>query len=138
MSASPSVFMIYRMRRNIHRKDAERLEAPVQRHYLLSLLRVLPAMAVGCPAFRKRLGIIFPKIHRRIGPPGAKPRQIEIGMKIEDPLENQIGFWKRVLTSTERSELYNSGNGLAYENFAPPATGSLLWTPRHFNHLIVR
>lgn len=27
---------------------------------------------------------------------------------------DELGFWKRVLTSTERTQLYNSGNGLAY------------------------
>jgi hypothetical protein len=27
---------------------------------------------------------------------------------------DEVGFWKRVLTSGERSQLYNSGNGLAY------------------------
>lgn len=31
-----------------------------------------------------------------------------------DGLIDEVGFWKRVLTSTERTALYNSGNGLAY------------------------
>jgi hypothetical protein len=29
-------------------------------------------------------------------------------------LIDEVGFWKRVLTSQERSDLYNSGNGLSY------------------------
>lgn len=35
---------------------------------------------------------------------------------------DEIGFWKRVLTSAERTELYNSGAGLAYP-FSTPAAG---------------
>jgi hypothetical protein len=31
-----------------------------------------------------------------------------------DGLIDQVAFWKRVLTSDERTALYNSGNGLAY------------------------
>jgi len=31
-----------------------------------------------------------------------------------DGLIDEVGFWKRILTSQERSNLYNSGNGLAY------------------------
>ncbi len=31
-----------------------------------------------------------------------------------DGLICEVGFWKRVLTSTERTDLYNSGAGLAY------------------------
>jgi hypothetical protein len=31
---------------------------------------------------------------------------------------DEVGFWKRVLTSGERSDLYNSGNGLSYDSFA--------------------
>lgn len=34
---------------------------------------------------------------------------------------DEVGFWKRVLTSGERAELYNSGSGLAYP-FAPLVT----------------
>jgi hypothetical protein len=37
-----------------------------------------------------------------------------------DGLLDEVGFWKRVLTSDERTALYNGGNGLAY----PFATGS--------------
>jgi hypothetical protein len=40
-----------------------------------------------------------------------------------DGLIDEVGFWKRVLTSQERTDLYNSGNGLAY-----PFTTS---TPQH-------
>lgn len=31
-----------------------------------------------------------------------------------DGLIDEVGFWKRVLTSDERATLYNNGNGLAY------------------------
>lgn len=31
-----------------------------------------------------------------------------------DGMIDEMGFWKRVLTADERTELYNSGNGLAY------------------------
>lgn len=31
-----------------------------------------------------------------------------------DGLIDEVGFWKRVVTSGERTELYNGGNGLAY------------------------
>lgn len=31
-----------------------------------------------------------------------------------DGLIDEVGVWRRVLTSTERTSLYNSGNGLAY------------------------
>lgn len=31
-----------------------------------------------------------------------------------DGLIDEVSFWKRVLTSTERTQLYNGGNGLAY------------------------
>jgi hypothetical protein len=34
-----------------------------------------------------------------------------------DGLIDEAGFWKRVLTSSERAALYNSGNGLSYDNF---------------------
>lgn len=30
---------------------------------------------------------------------------------------DEVGFWKRVLTSQERADLYNSGAGLSYDNF---------------------
>lgn len=30
---------------------------------------------------------------------------------------DEVGLWKRVLTVEERTDLYNSGNGLAYESF---------------------
>lgn len=35
---------------------------------------------------------------------------------------DEWGCWNRVLIPTEIGQLYNSGNGLAYENFAPPST----------------
>jgi hypothetical protein len=31
-----------------------------------------------------------------------------------DGLIDQVGFWKRVLTSSERTQLYNNGNGMSY------------------------
>ncbi len=37
-----------------------------------------------------------------------------------DGLIDEVGFWKRVLTSQERTDLYNSGAGLAYP-FTPAA-----------------
>lgn len=40
-----------------------------------------------------------------------------------DGLIDEVGFWKRVLTSDERTSLYNSGAGLAYPfGGGPPAT----------------
>jgi hypothetical protein len=36
-------------------------------------------------------------------------------------LLDEISIWSRVLTSDERTALYNSGNGLAYENFGGSA-----------------
>lgn len=36
------------------------------------------------------------------------------GSQFWDGTIDEVGFWKRVLTSTERTQLYNSGNGLAY------------------------
>ena len=39
-------------------------------------------------------------------------------------LIDEVGFWKRVLTSQERTDLYNSGNGLAY----PFGSGGTLHT----------
>lgn len=38
----------------------------------------------------------------------------DAGLNVLDGLIDQVGFWKRVLTSDERTELYNSGDGLAY------------------------
>lgn len=42
-----------------------------------------------------------------------------------DGLIDEVGFWKRVLTSQERTDLYNSGNGLSYDNFAGGGGGGL-------------
>lgn len=50
---------------------------------------------------------------------------------------DEAGFWKRVLTSTERSDLYNGGAGLAYSGFGGgsanatvnPSSVSATWTP---------
>ena len=34
-----------------------------------------------------------------------------------DGIMDEIGFWKRVLTSQERTDLYNGGSGLSYDSF---------------------
>ena len=41
-----------------------------------------------------------------------------------DGLIDEVGFWKRVLTSQERTDLYNGGAGLSYDSFggASPQT----------------
>lgn len=39
---------------------------------------------------------------------------------------DEMGFWKRVLTSDERTQLYNGGNGLAYPFTAASASRLLL------------
>ena len=38
-----------------------------------------------------------------------------------DGLIDEVGFWKRRLTTDEIAQLYNSGNGLSYDDFDPPA-----------------
>jgi hypothetical protein len=40
------------------------------------------------------------------------------GTETFDGVMDEVGFWKRVLTADERTELYNSGNGLSYDDFA--------------------
>lgn len=35
-----------------------------------------------------------------------------------DGIIDEVGFWKRTLTTQERTDLYNSGNGLSYDSFA--------------------
>jgi hypothetical protein len=40
------------------------------------------------------------------------------GGRYMDGLIDEVGFWKRVLTSQERTDLYNTGNGLSYDEFA--------------------
>lgn len=42
-----------------------------------------------------------------------------------DGLIDEVGFWKRVLTSGERTQLYNGGSGLAY----PFTAGGVVVTP---------
>jgi hypothetical protein len=42
-----------------------------------------------------------------------------------DGLIDEVGFWKRVLTSAERTELYNSGNGRDYAYITAAAGVSL-------------
>lgn len=53
-----------------------------------------------------------------------------------DGLIDSLSFWKRVLTSDERTELYNSGNGLDYPFTA--SASSLIYRPNRFQHLLVR
>ena len=38
----------------------------------------------------------------------------QTGGELMDGIIDEVGFWKRVLTSGERTQLYNSGAGLAY------------------------
>lgn len=46
-----------------------------------------------------------------------------------DGLIQQVGFWKRTLTSQERTDLYNGGSGLAYENFGGGGGGTTRGMP---------
>ena len=49
---------------------------------------------------------------------------------------DEVGFWKRVLTSSERSELHNSGSGLAYPFSTGNQTGNLNNTIRNVRHAL--
>jgi concanavalin A-like lectin/glucanase superfamily protein len=40
-----------------------------------------------------------------------------VNFRYFDGLIDEVGFWKRVLTSGERTQLYNGGAGLAYSSF---------------------
>jgi hypothetical protein len=40
----------------------------------------------------------------------------------------EVGFWKRVLTSTERGQLYNSGSGLPYSMFGYEPNAEFVYT----------
>lgn len=42
-----------------------------------------------------------------------------------DGLIDQVGFWKRVLTTDERTALYNSGNGLSYAALSAYGDGTI-------------
>lgn len=53
-----------------------------------------------------------------------------------DGLIDSVSFWKRVLTSDERTSLYNSGNGLDYPFSV--AASSLIYRPNRFQHLLAR
>lgn len=44
-----------------------------------------------------------------------------------DGLIDEVGFWKRVLTSAERAALYNNGIGLSYDRFAASSNTSNLY-----------
>jgi hypothetical protein len=49
----------------------------------------------------------------------------------DDGVLDEVAFWKRVLTSDERTALYNGGDGLAYPFTEGGGGGdSLLWLPR--------
>lgn len=39
------------------------------------------------------------------------------GGRYADGVMDEVGFWKRVLTTDEKDDLYNSGNGLSYDDF---------------------
>lgn len=41
-----------------------------------------------------------------------------------DALIDEVGFWKRVLTADERTQLYNGGSGLNYASFSEGHTSS--------------
>jgi len=43
-----------------------------------------------------------------------------------DGLIDSVSFWKRVLTSAERTQLYNAGSGLDYEDFTADITSNLV------------
>ncbi len=43
---------------------------------------------------------------------------------------DEIGIWSRALSSAEVTQLYNSGNGLSYDDFQPVIIGPF---PTHFN-----
>lgn len=53
-----------------------------------------------------------------------------------DGLLDELGFWKRVLTSDERTELYNGGDGrdYAYITGGPPAGVSIPIAMYHYMH----
>lgn len=44
----------------------------------------------------------------------------QAGLASHDGLIDEVGFWGRILTTQEKTDLYNAGNGLAY----PFATGN--------------
>ncbi len=44
-----------------------------------------------------------------------------------DGLIDEVGFWKRMLTSGERTWLYNSGNGRSYADIVAEATSIKTW-----------
>ncbi len=51
-----------------------------------------------------------------------------------DGLIDEVGLWGRLLTSDERTELYNSGNGLAYSAFSPSTAKGSISRLRRRNH----
>jgi hypothetical protein len=51
---------------------------------------------------------------------------------------DSVSIWKRVLTAQERTDLYNSGNGLDYDSWDPGAAKSLPFMKRPFRHILVR
>src|SRR6185503_1076938 len=59
-----------------------------------------PCKVISCcfrlSCFREGRGELLPEINRRVRSPRLDPRQIEIGMKVENPPKNQIRFGKSV------------------------------------------
>ena len=49
-----------------------------------------------------------------------------------DGLIDEVGFWKKVLTSTERTWLYNSGNGRSYADIVAEAGGGEMPFMNHY------
>jgi hypothetical protein len=47
---------------------------------------------------------------------------LNAGLNPFDGLIDEVGFWKRILTSAEMTQLYNGGAGLAYGYFLPAPT----------------
>lgn len=64
-------------------------------------------------------------------------RLVDIGFDWDGRID-EVGFWKRVLTSTERTQLYNGGAGLAYPFSAAAASLLPVRPVRRLNHILVR
>jgi hypothetical protein len=48
-----------------------------------------------------------------------------VGFNFLNGYLDEVGFWKRTLTTQERTDLYNGGAGLAYSSFAPASVPRL-------------
>lgn len=53
-----------------------------------------------------------------------------------DGLIDECGFWKKALSDSEVSQLYNGGSGLAYENFNAAPSGGNPWYYRLMQRLV--